>query len=210
MRRSLVKTVLLVGLLTMAHFATGLEPGGETRALATAREKLAQIEVRRESHQASYDRDRFRHWIDADRDCEDTRAEVLRAESSARVTRNSSCTIQTGRWFSLYDGITITQASSLDVDHVVALAEAWRSGAWAWSDAKREAFANDISRPQVLRAVTASTNRSKGDRDPTDWLPTRRAAWCRYAREWIHVKYVWDLSAQRAEIEALEDLLATC
>lgn len=194
--------------MTAAHLGVLDLEGGRT--VASAREKLAQIEVRRETHQASYDREAFRHWVDDDRDCEDARAEVLRAESRTKVTRNEHCTMQTGRWFSLYDGVTVTRARELDVDHVVPLAEAWRSGAWSWSEARRESFANDLRHPQSLRAVTASTNRSKSDQDPTSWKPPREQSWCRYARDWIHVKYVWGLSAQRLEVRALRAMLETC
>jgi hypothetical protein len=110
----------------------------------------------------------------------------------------------------LYDGVTVTDAAKLDVDHMVPLAEAWRSGAWAWDADRREAYANDLAHAFTLRVVTAATNRSKGDKDPSEWLPPRRVAWCRYAKDWIDVKVTWKLTAQPAEITALRSLLKTC
>lgn len=177
----------------------------------SARAMLDSIAVRAERDAVTYDRDAFKHWIDADHDGCDTRAEVLMSESVVKTTRNpDTCRILTGRWFSLYDGETVTVAGDLDVDHVVALAEAWRSGASRWSDDRREDFANDLSRGVTLRAVTASTNRSKGDRDPSDWAPPRHASWCRYAKDWIAVKHRWKLSADPPEVDALEEMLAAC
>jgi len=121
-------------------------------------------------HEDGYDREAFNHWIDADDDCLDTRDEVLAAESQTRAT-GGECDISTGQWFSYYDEQTWTSDDDLDIDHVVALGEVWRSGAWDWSDQQREAYANDLADPRTLVAVTNSVNRSKSDQDPADWLP---------------------------------------
>jgi hypothetical protein len=115
-----------------------------------------------------------------------------------------------GDWYSLYDGLTFTDPAELDIDHMVPLAEAWDSGAASWDAGRRQAFANDLDHPQALRAVSASSNRSKGDLDPGQWKPTRDAAWCEYANDWVTVKKAWDLTADQNEVDDLRVMLRTC
>ena len=161
-------------------------------------------------HIGGYDRDLFRHWIDADRDGCDTRREVLIAESTTPVQVGTGCSIIGGTWFSVYDGVTTTDASSFDIDHMIPLKEAWDSGAHAWTSDRRQAFANDLALAESLIAVSASSNRSKSDRDPAEWMPTRAASHCTYVVSWITVKKAWNLSVDQAEFRKLEQVLATC
>ena len=153
-----------------------------------------------------YDRARFRHWNDVDKDCQDTRAEVLKAES--RAATNSGCTIRYGSWYSTYDGLTLKHASDVDIDHLVPLAEAWDSGARTWSDGKRQAFANDLVDPRVLVAVSASSNRSKSDQDPAEWLPAKNV--CGYVKQWVAVKTRWSLTVDPAERKVLYSAAHRC
>lgn len=155
-----------------------------------------------------YDRDLFNHWVDEDGDSCDTRREVLKDESLVPVTITGSCTITAGEWFSWFDGTTWTDPGELDIDHLVPLAEAWRSRANLWSPAQREAYANDLGLDVSLVAVTASVNRSKGDRDPANWLPPNADATCRYVSEWVTVKYRWRLTVDTAEHAAIQGALA--
>jgi hypothetical protein len=97
----------------------------------------------------------------------------------------------------------------VDIDHVVALAEAWRSGASSLTTSRRQSFANDVDEPQLI-AVSASSNRSKGDEDPSTWTPTRTSYHCTYSKMWIASKYAWDLRLQSTEKTALESMLDTC
>jgi len=157
-----------------------------------------------------YNRDLFRHWVDADGDGCDTRKEVLIAESLEPVQTGSSCAILSGRWYSIYDNTETTDSSRFDIDHVVALKEAWDSGAWNWSADQRRDFANDLSQPYFLIAVSASSNRSKSDRDPAEWLPTNTSYRCAYVRIWIDVKRAWNLSVDQTEYDALRNTLASC
>ena len=152
-----------------------------------------------------YDRDKFRHWIDADGDCQDTRDEVLRAESVIEV---SGCDIATGRWRSYYDGEVWTDASDVDIDHLVPLAEAWDSGGRRWTAGTRARYANDLRDPRPLVAVTDDVNQSKSDQDPADWEPALGK--CRYLREWVAVKIRWRLAVDRAEKRQLRDRAANC
>jgi len=115
-----------------------------------------------------YDRDLFADWYDADRNGCNTRKEVLIAESLDPVKIGSKCAISGGRWFSIYDNVETTDASTFDIDHMVPLSEAWGSGAWNWNDDQRKRFSNDLDQPIFLIAVTASSNRSKSDRDPAE------------------------------------------
>jgi hypothetical protein len=155
-----------------------------------------------------YDRDLFRHWVDADGDGCDARAEVLIAEAEDAPTVGSGCSLSGGRWYSYYDGVSQTSASSLDIDHLVALAEAWDSGASSWTASRREAYANDLGDSHTLVGVTAALNRSKGDQDIAEWLPPINH--CRYVKDWLTAKIRWGLSQDSAERAALEDVVAGC
>jgi len=155
-----------------------------------------------------YDRTLFKHWIDADKDGCDTRAEVLIEEAILKPKIGPKCKLTGGKWISAYDGKTITNSSLLDVDHMVPLAEAWRSGAWNWTSAQRQAFANDLENSEALIAVTLSTNRSKGDKDPSSWMP--KETQCNYVESWISIKSKYVLSVDEKEKIALTQLIRDC
>lgn len=161
-------------------------------------------------NRAGYDRDLFEHWIDADGDGCDTRREVLIQESLTPVTVGAACDISGGTWVSLYDGFTSDNPSDFDIDHMVPLAEAWDSGASSWSDSRRRDFANDLSSSYSLIAVSSSSNRSKSDGDPADWLPSNPLYVCEYVEQWISVKQQWDLSVDEAEASRIEGVLSNC
>ena len=155
-----------------------------------------------------YNRALFKHWIDADKDGCDTRAEVLIEEAVAKPKVGSKCALTGGKWFSAYDGVEVTSASKLDVDHMVPLAEAWRRGAWKWSAAQRQAYANDLSDSRALIAVTLSTNRSKGDKDPALWMPAKEQ--CTYTVNWISIKVKYSLTVDTKEATKLNTLIDSC
>ena len=159
-----------------------------------------------------YDRDDWRHWTDDDSDCQDTRQEVLVAESASRVTYvdDRQCRVESGRWWDPYTGAVLTDPGDLDVDHLVPLANAHRSGGWAWSAERKRLFANDLGYDVHLIAVTASANRAKGAKGPEEWRPPDESYWCEYATAWSRVKRAWDLSVTQAEAMALREMLKTC
>jgi Protein of unknown function (DUF1524) len=161
-------------------------------------------------HRDGYQRSLFVHWIDADGDGCDTRREVLIAEAVIAPSVGARCALTGGRWFSLYDGLFFTDSSKLQIDHVVALAEAWDSGAWTWTPDRRKAYANDLDVPWPLIAVSGTTNQSKSDKDPAEWLPPAPAAECPFLSAWIATKVRWDLAVDPAERAALETDIATC
>ena len=161
-----------------------------------------------EDKTTGYKRSAFKHWIDVDRNRCNTRAEVLIEEAIVKPKIGPKCKLTGGKWLSAFDGKTITNASQLDVDHMVPLAEAWRSGAWKWTAVQRQAFANDLENPEALIAVTRSTNRSKGDKDPSLWMPAKDQ--CVYTQNWISVKVKYSLTADPREVKKLNSLVSTC
>jgi hypothetical protein len=210
-RRRLTCATLAAALLTAvlqisAPHAAGATPPG-IPAASTARTELAALTVATSSHTTTYARDLFPTWDIISGTC-DTRETVLKRDGTGVVV-SSACAATSGSWQSPYDGATWTASSDVDIDHMVPLKNAWISGAWAWSTSKRESFANDLSDPQ-LWAVTDNVNQSKGDRSPDSWKPPLASFFCTYARAWIQVKYVWDLTVTSAEESALSGMLATC
>ncbi len=197
-------TLLLSG--TLLGFSAGSAHADSTWS-GTLTSGIASIPVGTENR-TGYSRDLFKHWVDADGDGCDTRAEVLIAEADTAPAVGSGCSISGGRWYSYYEGGYQTSASALDIDHMVALAEAWDSGAGGWSASRREAFANDLGDSRSLVGVTASLNRSKGDRDVAEWLPPINR--CRYVKDWVATKIRWSLTADSAEVGALEDVAGGC
>lgn len=157
-----------------------------------------------------YDRDLFRHWIDASGNGCDARREVLIAESLTPVSVGARCSLSGGQWYSAFDGVTTTDASSFDIDHFVPLKEAWDSGAHGWDSGTRQRFANDLGFAGSLIAVSASSNRSKGASDPAEWMPPNRSYWCVYLATWVEVKIRWNLSADSSEVAAIRSAGAGC
>lgn len=173
-------------------------PAGDGELL----ELVATLPVAPEGSRDTYDRDLFGGAWTSRGGC-DTRCQVL-----ARDRRDDLPGLPHGGWLSTYDGYTTDDPTELDIDHVVPLAEAWRSGAAAWDGNRRIAFANDVT-DGALVAVTAATNRAKGDRDPAGWQPPRTAAWCDYVAGWTTTKLRWGLHADEAEVRALTNMAAS-
>ncbi|CCH28623.1 HNH endonuclease family protein [Actinosynnema sp. NPDC047251] len=168
---------------------------------------LAGLAVAAEGKMAGYSRDRFPHWSGQGNSC-DTREVVLQRQG-ADVRSDKDCKATSGTWVSAYDGVTFTDAGKLDIDHTVPLAEAWRSGADKWTDEQRQKFANDLGGVQLV-AVSATSNRAKGDQDPAKWKPPVEGYWCVYAANWITVKSTYGLTVDQAEHDALAAMIAIC
>jgi len=205
------KVVAAVTAAVMVPLAFAPTPAGATPpnipSYSTAVSRLGTLTVAAESHQSSYDRDLFPHWITITGTC-NTREQVLKRDGT-NVVVNSSCAAVSGSWYSPYDGATWTSASDVDIDHMVPLAEAWSSGAWAWTTSRRQTYANDLGGPE-LWAVTDNVNQSKSDRDPAEWQPPLSSFRCVYARAWIQVKWFYGLTVDSAEKSALTGMLNTC
>ncbi|MEV0991771.1 HNH endonuclease family protein [Streptomyces sp. NPDC049949] len=175
--------------------------------VAAARTQLAALKVAQPGTMAGYSRAKFTHWAEQGNKC-DTREVVLKRDGTD-VKQDSECKAVSGTWKSLYDGVVVTDASKMDIDHIVPLAEGWRSGAAGWDAARRKAFANDLTHPQLL-SVTAATNRSKGDQSPDLWQPPDKASWCQYGRAWTTVKSTYGLTVTEAEKKMLGTMLDSC
>ncbi|MCU1469008.1 MAG: putative secreted protein [Glaciihabitans sp.] len=198
----LMALTLTVGLAGPAAAAPPTPPD-----TATSRTHLSAITTSPEGSSSGYSRSLFPHWITISGSC-NTRETVLKRDGS-NVSVGSDCYPTSGSWYSPYDGATWTSPSSIDIDHMVPLAQAWRSGASSWTTSRRQQFANDLSLSQ-LWAVTDTVNQAKGDKDPAQWKPSRTAIWCLYARSWIDVKYNYSLTADSAEKSALSSMLNYC
>lgn len=180
----------------------------QAEAGALARRMLAQLKVARPLSIRGYSRQRFQsRWAHHKGRC--SVREVVLARDGRNVRRNADCHPVKGTWYSPYDGKVLRSERLVDVDHVVPLSYAWRSGAKRWSAAKRRAFANDLVRPELI-TVSHSANIAKGGKGPQSWRPQRRAHWCRYATSWITVKHHYRLFVTRKERVALLNMLRTC
>ncbi|MCP5275140.1 MAG: HNH endonuclease [Burkholderiales bacterium] len=156
-----------------------------------------------------YQRKDWPHWIDADKDCQNTRQELLIATSKVPVTFKNAkrCTVKTGLWIGPYTGRKFTRASDVDIDHIVPLAHAHRHGASNWTRTQRRTFANDFDN---LLVVDDATNQAKSDKAPHQWLPPNKDFWCEYGRRWQHVKDKYRLVYSKAERMALKLMAETC
>ena len=159
-----------------------------------------------------YDRGTWRHWTDEDGDCQNARQEVLIDESSVAVTFQSEdrCRVESGLWEGPYTGAAVDDPGDLDVDHMVPLENAHRSGGWQWSRERKREYANYMGYENHLIATTSGANRSKGSKGPEEWRPPLEDYWCTYAIDWVSIKNEWGLTVTEDEYVALSEMLATC
>jgi hypothetical protein len=202
---AVIATVAATGLFVCGP-AVALPPGPPT--VSTSRVHLEALTVAAPAPNAGYSREQFgRGWASLGEGCDVRERVLIRDGRNVKVAKQ--CRPTSGRWRSIYDGKIIRRPGLIDIDHVVLLAEAWRSGAAAWSADQRERFANHLVDSQLI-AVSASSNRSKGDQDPAEWKPPRRVTWCLYSRYWIQVKTTWKLTIDEVEKRAVAGMLDTC
>lgn len=176
----------------------------------SSRERLAVLTVNdRPEIRGAYDRSDWPHWADTDGNGCDARQDALIRWSkiNATVNRSSGCRVASGVWVSPYDGVQTENPSDFDIDHLVPLENAFRSGGSFWDAPLRRQYAND---QENLVASSAQSNRSKGSRTPNEWRPALREAWCTYADTWIAIKVKYQLSVTTGERDALGQMLDTC
>lgn len=175
-----------------------------------------------EAQSVDYDRDEWKHWSTAPgaKSCWNVREEVLYRDSdpgalvlkdsSGATTTNKSkaCSVEAGKWVDPYSGNVITNPSKIDIDHMIPLSYAAQHGGQEWSSTKKEDFANSLTNPNHLVASSATENRRKGDKGPSEYRP--KTGECSYAQNWISVASQWNISASSADKKALEEMLATC
>jgi hypothetical protein len=183
-------------------------------ASGTAAALLETLTVAPPSSTSDYDRDLFgQRWADVDRNGCDTRNDILARDLTDKAFRlgTHDCVVIAGELADPYTAATITfakaQADKVQIDHVVALADAWVSGADRWNPETRLRFAND---PLNLLAVDGSANQSKGADSAADWLPPNQSFRCAYAARQVTVKADYDLSVTPAEHDALAEVLEGC
>jgi 5-methylcytosine-specific restriction endonuclease McrA len=150
-------------------------------------------------------------WKDADRDCQDTRQEVLIRESLVTPTMDEKgCKVLKGLWVCFYSGKLVTDPSLLEIDHVVPLKNVYLSGGSTFTPEDKHEYAQDLETPEVLIAVTVSVNRSKGDKSPDQWMPPFIGYHCDYLSRWLSVKETWGLSMTSAESTFVYNSIAKC
>lgn len=208
------RSLLVVAILAVAAFGywvtsrgADATPPPSSPVPADARKQLDELKIADRTSMDGYSREKFPHWDSQGSGC-DTREVVLKRDGQD-VKTDQDCRATSGTWKSRYDDQTWTKATDLDIDHVVPLGQAWASGAKSWTTEKREQFANDLTRPQLL-AVTGSVNRQKSDKAPDQWKPPLVAFWCTYATDWIMVKHYYGLTITQPEKTALTDMLRRC
>ncbi len=187
--------------------------GSDGEVPADAGKALKGLEVSRPGSMAGYDREDFPHWSDAqefgwrvpDSACDVREAALIR--DGEEVSVGEGCDVESGRWLDPYTTRTYTDPLDIDIDHLVPLANAYRSGASNWDGAERELYAND---PDNLLSVEDNANQEKGDKGPEAWKPPNRTIWCSYAKRWIGVKSKYDLTINPQERAALKQMLSSC
>ncbi len=190
-------------------------PGAAPTWLKSARAQLSKLKVKPAGSMAGYEREKFGPaWKDVDQNGCDTRNDILDRDLKRIVFRaGSDCIVATGILRDPYTATTIKfvrgvrTSSAVQIDHVVALAAAWRTGARRWTATKRLYYANDRL---VLLAVDGPTNGSKSDSDAADWLPPKASFRCRYVARQISIKRKYVLWVTRPEKQTMTRLLRGC
>ncbi len=174
------------------------------------------LDVRGRAPRTGYERDLFGDgWVDTDRNGCDTRNDILARDVTDVVLKpgTSGCVVLSGVLVDPYGGTTMgfvrgnDTSTDVQIDHVVALSDAWQKGAQRWDAATRVMFAND---PLNLLAVSGPLNQQKGDGDTATWLPPNRAFRCAYVARQVAVKAAYGLWVTPAERDAMVRVLSTC
>jgi hypothetical protein len=213
--------LLAAGVAGIVLLASGgsSPPADETQAIAraptgTALSALGELTVRGRAPKTGYSRAAFGPaWADVDHNGCDTRDDILRRDLTGIGVRahTSGCVVIVGALADPYTGKRISfsksAAAKVQIDHVVALSNAWQTGAQGWTAPTREAFAND---PLELLAVDGQTNQDKGDGDAATWLPPNKPFRCPYVSRQVAVKLRYHLSVTPAERSAIAGVLQKC
>lgn len=217
-----IAVIIVVGIWIVA----ALVPGGLSAILgsriedipaSTVRVDLEKLQVRSSNDAPPYERARFgQAWEDEDGNGCDTRNDVLGRDLHTVTYRAGyppECVVESGILIDPYTSRTIDfirgpeTSPIVQIDHVVALFDAWQSGASQWDDATRRAFAND---PSNLLAVDGQTNTDKGHASADQWLPPNEDYHCAYVARQVRVKATWGLTVTRAERQTMIDVLVQC
>lgn len=227
MRRLVVSAAALVvfvvlgvtGALHVVRDGDATAGSGSVAAQGSALRALDTLTVKGKAPLTGYERDAFGPaWTDdhtaplGGNGCR-TRDDILARDLHGATVRDDGCTVMTGVLFDPYSGLEIhfvrgvKTSANVQIDHVVALANAWQSGAWRWTDGRRVAFAND---PLGLLAVSGVANAAKGKSNAAEWLPPNKAFRCEYVARQIAVKAAYGLSVTAPEKAAMQRVLTAC
>ncbi|MGW5174464.1 HNH endonuclease family protein [Streptomyces sp. NPDC004082] len=204
--------LVLLAVSGCAEQTTGVAGPEDTAAGGAALSAVDSLTVKGRAPKTGFDRDRFgTAWADTDSNRCDTRDDILKRDLEDVKFSDGACKVASGRLDpDPYTGKDVAFArgrSQVDIDHIVALSDAWQKGAQKWEASKRIALAND---PLNLLAVDASTNRSKGDGDTATWLPPNKRYRCTYVAAQVAVKRKYDLWVTGAEKSAMKRVLSGC
>ena len=202
MRRIVVITLLL----------TLLSPANTQAAPIDALVALNNLEVKGRAPKTGYARSQFLHWSDPDRNGCDARNDTLKRDLTNIIYKvgTRECKVIAGQLLDPFTGKVITFSATkvvIDIDHVVALSNAWQTGAAYFDKNKRTQIAND---PLNLLAVDSKLNRQKSDGDAATWLPPRKAFRCEYVARQVAVKAKYGLWVTKPEKAAIGKILSTC
>lgn len=189
------------------------DPAEIFSALAKATTNLLKWTIHDQTRPVAIEKyERLRHfgtWVDDWRtnDCYDTRAIILARDSETEVgySTTNQCKVFSGTWADPYSGQTFKLAREIEVDHVVALKNAYDSGAWGWDYQHRCLYANFTGFENHLISVSMPENRRKGDRGPERWMPSNDNYACQHLQNWLVVKYIWNLNMSDEEAVAIEN-----
>ena len=180
--------------------------------LKTAKSTLNSLVVRSTTkHIPDYDSQSMPGWYDADSDGCPTRYDILTRDILNEKTDEANCNIKSGTMFDYYTGTLVkynrlVSGGGIDVDHIVAKGNAWISGGYIWNNDQWKTYIND---EDVLMATSAKANRSKGDKDASEWLPSNEKFWCRYVIYQTNIKSKYSLSVSVDEKSTIENILNT-
>ena len=202
MRRIVLLALLLTTIPTQSTSAN------EPTTLAV----LNQLEVKGRAPKTGYSRAAFTHWSDLNRDGCDSRNEILKRDLTQIVFKAGTrdCKVISGKLLDPFSGKTLIFSSSkstVDIDHLVSLSNAWQTGAAYFDKKTRELLAND---PLNLLAVDAKLNRQKGDGDAATWLPPLKSYRCEYVARQVAVKAKYSLWVTSSEKDAITRVLSSC
>lgn len=196
----------------MYRFSTKLPPNTQPAHGSTAAAVLATLPIKGRAPKTGYDRDQYgQAWYDVDRNGCDTRNDILRAQLTNRVEKG--CVVESGRLADPYTGTAINfvrgaaTSTAVQIDHVVALADAWQKGAQNLTLDQRLEFANDELN---LLAADGPSNQQKGAGDAATWLPQNTSFRCDYVSRQIAVKATYELWVTQAEHDAMAGILSNC
>lgn len=173
---------------------------------------LSSIQIRMNDIEIpDYDSKTMPGWYDSDHNGCPTRYDILTRDALNQKTNESTCEFKSGTMFDYYTGTLVkynklVNGGGIDIDHIVAKGNAWVSGGYVWSGERWKEYIND---EEVLIATSAKINRSKGDKDASEWLPPNEDFWCKYVIKQTQIKHKYHLNISSNEKSTIENILST-